>query len=197
MPRRYYKRYRMEFDLIRTTIPRFDLPDGFRWQSWDAVVRDEHAMVKFRSFNETIDADVFPAFRDYVSCKMLMQAISERADFLPLSTWLAVSDMNAIVGPIPVGTIQGVTPSQCVGAIQNVGVVPEFRGFGLGKALLVKSLHGFQESGLKRVTLSVTARNQNALTLYHKCGFRTFHTTYRSVPVSKEDFAKNPEVTVS
>lgn len=197
MPRRYYKRYRMEFDLKRVPLPEYPLADGFRWQQWDAVVCNEHAMVKFRSFQEAIDAEVFPAFRGYTGCQMLMQAISQRSDFLPTATWLIVSEMNSIVGPVPVGTIQGVTPSQYCGEIQNVGVVPEFRGFGLGKALLVKSLEGFRDAGLKRVTLIVTARNQNALKLYHRCGFRTFHTTYLSVPVTKEEFARNPEMTVS
>lgn len=187
----------MEFDLKRTQVPVCDLPDGFRWEKWSPAIRDEHAMVKFRSFHETIDADVFPAFRTYTGCRLLMQAISERADFLPAATWLIVSEMNSIVGPVPVGTIQGTTASQYVGEIQNVGVVPEFRGFGLGKALLANALSGFQQAGVKRVTLIVTARNQNALTLYHRLGFRTYHTTYRSVPVTREELARNPERTVS
>lgn len=197
MPRRYYKRYRMEFDLKRSHVPEYALPDGVRWQMWDSSVCDEHAMVKFRSFHETVDAEVFPAFRTYSGCKVLMRSLSERTKFLPATTWLAVSEMNSIVGPVPVGTIQGLTESQYVGAIQNVGVVPEFRGFGIGKALLVRSLHGFREAGLKRVTLTVTAKNRSALNLYQLCGFRTYHTTYRSVPVTKEEFAKNPEVTIS
>lgn len=197
MPRRYYKRYRMEFDLKQSAVTIPALPDGFRWDEWSSVAGDEHAMVKFRSFQETVDADVFPSFRTYTGCRILMQSISERNDFLPAATWLVVSEMNSIVGPVPVGTIQGVLPTQWVGAIQNVCVVPEFRGFGLGTALLAKSLAGFQEAGRKRVTLHVTARNRGALSLYERVGFRTFHTTYRSVPVSKEEFARNPEVTVS
>lgn len=197
MPRRYYKRYKMEFDLKRSEIPACELPDGFRWEPWDAVVCDEHAMVKFRSFQNTVDAEVFPSFREYQGCKMLMQSISQRMDFLPAATWLAVSEMNSIVGPVPVGTIQGVTPTTTVGAIQNLGVVPEFRGFGLGTALLVQSLVGFRDAGLKRVTLSVTSRNQKALMLYHRLGFRTSSTSYRSVSVTKEEFARNPVVTVS
>lgn len=184
MPRRYFKRYRMEFDLKRSAVPACDLPDGFRWEPWDVVSCDEHAMVKFRSFHETIDAEVFPAFRAFTGCRMLMQSLSERNDFLPASTWLIISEMNAIVGPVAVGTIQGIRSTQWVGAIQNLGVVPEFRGFGLGTALLAKSLDGFREAGLKRVTLHVTAKNQAALKLYQRVGFKTYHTTYRSVPVS-------------
>ena len=69
------------------------------------------------------------------------------------------------------------------GSIQNIGVVPEHRGLGLGRALVVKSLQGFALAGIERVVLEVTANNLTAVELYRSLGFRVVRTMYRVVPV--------------
>ena len=190
MPRAYYKRYRMEFDLRGTPLPGDALPEGFRFQTWDEAWTDEHAMVKFRSLRDTVDAVVFRSLSEYTGCRSLMRLIASRGDFAPTATWLILSEQNDFLGPLPVGTIQGVTPSATVGTIQNVGVVPEFRGFGLGAALLGRSLRGFADLGLKRAALDVTARNEGALRLYERCGFTRARTSYRSVYTARKAAAK-------
>jgi len=67
------------------------------------------------------------------------------------------------------------------GAIQNVGVVPEYRGRGLGRALVLQCLAGFQAAGVPRVYLEVTACNLPAVQLYRSIGFCLARTTYRAV----------------
>lgn len=67
------------------------------------------------------------------------------------------------------------------GAIQNVGVIPGHRRRGLGKALVYKSLAGFQSAGMERAFLEVTAENQGAVTLYETIGFRLVRTTYKAI----------------
>ena len=52
---------------------------------------------------------------------------------------------------------------------------------GIGRALLLKSLRGFQESGLNHVSLEVTAANEAALRLYVSLGFRLTKTLFREV----------------
>ena len=53
-----------------------------------------------------------------------------------------------------------------IGAIQNLGVVPEYRGQGLGRALVRQALEGFYQAGLRRAYLEVTAENSAAVRLY-------------------------------
>ena len=65
--------------------------------------------------------------------------------------------------------------------IQNLGVLPEYRGLGLGRALLLKALHGFCRLGLMRGSLEVTARNKRAVRLYHRAGFNIKKTIYREM----------------
>jgi ribosomal protein S18 acetylase RimI-like enzyme len=82
--------------------------------------------------------------------------------------------------PEDCGTIQGLGPTEVVGSIQNVGVVPEHRGLGLGRALVLKSLEGFALARRRRIVLEVTATNRPAVELYRSIGFRTVRTMYRT-----------------
>ena len=67
------------------------------------------------------------------------------------------------------------------GALQNVGIVAEHRRQGLGRALMLKAMRGFQQLGITRVSLEVTADNQGAVQLYESLGFRLTKTLFREV----------------
>ena len=173
-PLTYFKRYRMELDLSGA-LPRPVLLDGFGCVSWSDSLIDTHAAVMYDSFRDELDARIFRSFTSLSGCRELIRAIRTRDGFLPGSTWLIST------GDIAVGTIQGIAESRRWGAIQNVGVVPEYRGLGLGEALLLKALTGFRTAGLVRVYLEVTARNESAIRLYRKHGFRCTRTLYKGV----------------
>jgi ribosomal protein S18 acetylase RimI-like enzyme len=68
-----------------------------------------------------------------------------------------------------------------IGAIQNVGVLRRFRGLGLGKALVRRSLAGFHQSGLRNAYLEVTAENSAAVQLYRDVGFHRAKILYKAV----------------
>jgi ribosomal protein S18 acetylase RimI-like enzyme len=70
-----------------------------------------------------------------------------------------------------------------LGAIQNLGVVPAHRGRGLGEALLLQALQGFRAQGSLQALLEVTARNDPAVRLYRRVGFRCRKTLYKAVEV--------------
>ena len=81
------------------------------------------------------------------------------------------------------GTIQGVRRSRKLGAIQNVGITPHQRGLGLGRALVLKSLEGFRQAGVRNVYLEVTAENKAAVSLYRSIGFRITKTMVKKVEI--------------
>lgn len=172
----YFKRYRMELDL-RLPRPRVELPNGFRWIPWSPELLDAHAHMKFRCFAGETDSVVFPCLSNLGGCRDLMKAISTRAGFCPAATWLVYRAGEGV------GTVQGLTDSSRWGSIQNLGVLPEYRGLGIGLALLVKALNGFAAHGAKRASLEVTARNETAIRIYRGIGFRSRKTIYREVVV--------------
>jgi ribosomal protein S18 acetylase RimI-like enzyme len=170
----YYKRFRMEVDLDGS-LPPPELPWPYRFVAWREGLLDHHAEVKYLSFRDELDAEVFPCLGDRYGCQRLMREIRRKAGFLPGATWLVACPEGYC------GTIQGVMDRGPIGAIQNVGVVPSCRGLGLGRALVLQALDGFYRSGLRRVYLEVTAENGHAVRLYREAGFRRAKILYKAV----------------
>ena len=180
----YFKRYRMELEL-RHERPAAALPPGFWWLPWHDSLLDVHAEVKFLCFQQDLDSVVFPNLGHLAGCRELMSIIRNRVGFCPAATWLIVSAAGTAHDPAGgcVGTVQGVIDDSGRGAIQNLGVIPEYRGRGLGRALLLMALAGFASSGAARAMLEVTARNEPAVRMYRDVGFRSQKTLYRGVDV--------------
>lgn len=69
--------------------------------------------------------------------------------------------------------------------INNVAVLPQFRGRGLGTALMHHVIAEGRRLGARRATLEVRASNEAALRLYERLGFYVAATrkNYYSTPV--------------
>jgi GNAT superfamily N-acetyltransferase len=55
--------------------------------------------------------------------------------------------------------------------LSKIGVLPEFRGRGLGRWLVERSMERCRRQGLRRMRLDVSATNVTALRLYRSMGF--------------------------
>ena len=168
----YFKRFRMERPLDRP-VPPPALPSGLHWQPWRDDLIDLFARLKHDCFAAELDAQVFPNFATPAGCRELMRAIRGQRGFCRAGTWLAVGPDGAV------GTVQGVCQSGRWGAVQNVGVLPGWRGHGVGRALVLKALHGFRATGMRAACLEVTAANGPAVELYRRLGFRCTRTVYK------------------
>jgi len=177
----YIRRYRMEIDVANCRLAPPELPAGYRWIAWHPTLLSRHAAAKYYSFRDEIDSRVFPCLGDFSGCKRLMQEIARQDTFLPDATWLITCE-NAGFGELAdCGTIQGLAHSAYLGAVQNVGVSPAHRGQGLGRALVLKALHGFRSAGLTCVYLEVTGENVPAVELYRSIGFTLVRTMYKAI----------------
>ena len=179
MPQTYLKRYRMEISL-RQISPVLSVPVGYQFLPWSDHLLNAHALAKLRSFRNELDSQVFPCLGEEAGCRRLMGEISRRAGFVSDATWLAVYEREG--GAIDYcGTVQGIRDDMNCGGIQNLGVVPEHRGNGLGTSLLFHALYGFRRRHIAKVHLEVTAKNSNAVRLYRNIGFRHVKTVYKAV----------------
>jgi GNAT superfamily N-acetyltransferase len=169
----YFKRFKMEIELANIP-PVPPLPAGFSFVPWGDNLLEAHAEVKCRCFHDELDAAVFPNLASREGCLNLMTSIRQKSGFLPEATWLIAFDGGYCA------TVQGICERHRLGAIQNLGVTPAHRGHGLGRALLLKSLHGFIRRGLGRAMLEVTAQNEGAIRLYRTVGFRCIKTIYKA-----------------
>lgn len=178
----YFKRYRMEIDLRGQRFLPVSVPAGYRLLSWQPERLAEHAEAKYHSFRHEIDADVFSCLNDLDGCYRLMQEISVKEGFLPEATWLAACTRSGELEYC--GTIQGIRATHKYGAIQNVGITPAHRGCGLGSVLIAAALAGFQQVGLARAYLEVTAQNERAVRLYKRLGFHRTKTLFKAVELA-------------
>ena len=175
--RLYFRRFRMEVDLSAPVgVP--PLASGYRFLPWSEALCEAHAETKFLCFRDELDAEVFPCFTELDGCRRLMRSIVARDGFQPEATWLVAfgkpRDLEFC------GTIQGVRDARGFGAVQNLGVLPEHRGRGLGEALMCMALAGFRRGGIRKAFLEVTADNGEAVRLYERIGFRRVRTVYKS-----------------
>jgi ribosomal protein S18 acetylase RimI-like enzyme len=177
---RYFRRFRMEFSFAERDVDEPVLPEGYEFLPWNPLDLERHSQAKFSSFDGEVDAQVFPCLSTLDGCRRLMLEISSQRSFLPAATWLIHRNrQRGTETSIDCGIIQGLANSREAGSVQNVGVIRTERGIGLGRALLLKSLHGFREYGLRRVYLEATAENIRAVELYRSIGFRLIRTTYK------------------
>jgi [ribosomal protein S18]-alanine N-acetyltransferase len=179
----YFKRFRMDVDLVRPLPPPPVVPGEYRLAAWNDRLLETHAETKFQCFREELDANVFPSLASREGCRRLMAEICGRSGFVPQATWLLEHWPANARRPEPVGTIQGVADEQ-FGAIQNIGIVAPHRGRGLGSALLWHCLDGFRRAGIERAYLVVTARNSGAYRLYERLGFRQTQVVYKASEVA-------------
>ncbi|MDR0337218.1 MAG: GNAT family N-acetyltransferase [Planctomycetaceae bacterium] len=180
MPLQHIKRLQMVFDFANGSFPMLKLPTGFRYVAWRPEMLEIHADIKHRGFRNDLDARIFPTFRNYKQCVNLMQSISASPAFLPAATLLiANGDEHDLFEYV--ACIQGMRFSGEVGAVQNIAVLPDYRGRGIGRAILLGSLLGFRQHGIRRVTLEVTAENKPAVQLYTHVGFKTFNVHFLKI----------------
>ena len=185
MPVVYFKRHKMQIDLNKFSRAHDSGESVVRFIPWSEKTLGQHALAKWDSFRLEIDANVFPCLGSRDGCRQLMRDIALRDNFVPEATWLAIADLDG-KPEVPVGTIQGLRLNVIEGAIQNVGVVPQFRGMGLGRELIQRAIQGFRDTGCSKVNLEVTIHNTGAIRLYESIGFQYVGTVFKvgNVPVS-------------
>lgn len=180
----YIKRYRMEVRLERVPAEAWQsVPEGFVLLPWDTSLLNQHGDVKWESFRDELDVHVFPCLGQRDGCRRLMREISGRPDFVPQATWLACRHTDFDTAPQACGTIQGLQSGSKEGAIQNLGVHPQFRDLRVGRALLTAALRGFENVGCRFARLEVTAQNTAAIRLYERFGFQRVKTLFKVAEV--------------
>ena len=111
-----------------------------------------------RQYLARVEAPPLESIHDWVS----ENAKNNVAQFIAL-------DADRVVGWCDIAPGQRIG-SQHVGNL-GMGVVPEYRRRGIGKALLSAALSSAKEKGFERVELEVFASNSAALALYDQFGF--------------------------
>lgn len=86
-----------------------------------------------------------------------------------MTIYLAQKD-EKIIGKVHIQLISR------IGGIYGLGVLPEHRGKGFGREILIMAIEKLKEENAMEIMLQVATENSNALDLYSSCGFKEIST---------------------
>ena len=141
----------------------YDVPTTLRFQSDD--VQDRIRFTLNSTYVESLD---IPEAFEEMSAEEILTGFSHG----PQRTWWLASQDGIDLGVLLIGN----TDQPGVGELVYFGVIPEYRGRGIGASVLDFALKQFEEKGIGDVYLSVDERNAPAIRLYESRGFRRFQS---------------------
>jgi len=145
---------------LGTSLPNVPLPPGLRFEMWVPALADQFFAVYHAAFRER------PGYPNWGQEEWLAWTGVGEDEFRPELSLLASC------GDLPVGFITcGDGWQRGEVAIIQLGVRPEWRGQGIGSALLVETLRRFQAAGGDHVLLDVNVDNPRAARVYARLGF--------------------------
>jgi mycothiol synthase len=91
--------------------------------------------------------------------------LPEDEELRGMTIYLAEKD-DQIIGKVHLQLVNG------IGGIYGLGVLPEYRGKGFGRAILLNAIEKLKDAKATKIMLQVAAENATALSLYKSCGFQ-------------------------
>ncbi len=154
----------MRADLSQYDVPLVPIPEGLKLARFSEVSNDELRGPFFESFLDSRD-DLFlsetPAQHEQSFEKWFSRSEPYEED-----ASLVLKSDKKVVGFVLVREESGTL------GIGPIGIVPEFRGRGIGNALLSRCMSALKDHGFKDVFLEMSSTNIPAKALYLKHGFK-------------------------
>lgn len=146
----------MRFDLA-LAIPDVVVPGALTFLTWTPERIHDFFTVYQAAFRER------PGFPGW-SEEEWVQWTADEPSFRPDLTYLAVMDGQAA------GFLTS-AEEEDAGWVIQVGTRPEWRGKGIGAALMVQAMRAWKAEGKEAVMLDVNVNNPGAIRLYQQLGF--------------------------
>jgi ribosomal protein S18 acetylase RimI-like enzyme len=175
---RLFERLLMKLDANTLLTPgRASTAQRFRIAPWSTRHYDAAAAVVADAHIGHIDTQINDQYRTLDGARRLLYNIVQFPGFCQPSSYTAFD----IATGSAAGMVLSSFVSRDVAQITELCVKPDVRGAGLGYELLRQSVAALRGAGARRISLAVTAGNEDALRLYLRCGFRTARRFYAYV----------------
>jgi ribosomal protein S18 acetylase RimI-like enzyme len=152
-------------------LPVRHLP-GIDLEPWEENHFDEAATLITRAYADHVDSQINDQYRSLGGALRFLRNIIHYpgcGTFHPQAAWTAFPHGR----PEMCGLILTSVVNDGVGHITQVCAAPEFQGIGLGYELMRRAVESFRTAGYQGLSLTVTAANAAAHSLYERMGFRT------------------------
>jgi len=152
-------------------LPLRDLAGLVRFDNWSEYHNESAAVLIEDSYRGHVDSEINDQYRTLDGARRFIYNIINYPGcgaFTSSASQVAISNYGELAGLCLASIVNDRT-----GHITQVCVAPQFRGTGLGYELMRRSLLRLLHAGCRRVSLTVTSSNQEAIRLYVRLGFRT------------------------
>ena len=167
-----FERDFMTADLgLARDLPAHHVGRTVRLDNWADYHQEAAAILIEGAYHDHIDSLINDQYRTITGARRFLYNIINYPGcgvFAPSASLVAVSSFGVLAGLSLASIVNDRT-----GHITQICVSPEFRGTGLGYELMRRSLLRLLNAGCRRVSLTVTTSNDDALRLYQRLGFET------------------------
>jgi ribosomal protein S18 acetylase RimI-like enzyme len=166
-----------ERNFMRVETARADLSPGrvrrlAYIERWSDLYQDAAAQLIAAAYAGHIDGQINDQYRTPLGARRFLHNVIQYpgcGNFYRPASYAAFEASN---GRLCGMSLASLVAPRC-GHITQICVTPAARGTGLGHELLRQSLTTLRDVGCRSVSLTVTAANEDAVTLYERVGFRT------------------------
>jgi ribosomal protein S18 acetylase RimI-like enzyme len=174
-----------ERNFMRVETARADLSPGrvrrlVYIERWSDLYQDAAAQLVAAAYAGHIDGRINDQYRTPLGARRFLHNVIQYpgcGNFYRPASYAAFEASN---GRLCGMSLASLVAPQC-GHITQICVTPAVRGTGVGHELLRQSLTTLRDVGCRSVSLTVTAANEDAVTLYERVGFRTIQRFFALV----------------
>ena len=152
-------------------LPLRNVSGLIRLDNWADYHQEAAALLIEEAYQGHIDSFINDQYRTVAGARRFLYNIVNYPGcgvFAPSASLVAISSIGQLAGLSLASVVNDRT-----GHITQICVAPSFRGTGLGYELMRRSLLRLLHAGCRRVSLTVTSSNEEAIRLYVSMGFRT------------------------
>ena len=169
---RVFDRLLMKLDANAPLPPgRSSTTQRFRIEPWSDHHLDAAATVISLAYSGHVDSQINEHYRTVAGASSYLHNMVQfpgSALFSQAASYIAFHRTTGLAAGISLSSFV----ADDVGHIAEICVAPDARRTGLGYELLRQSIATLRDAGAKRISLTVTAANEEAISLYKRFGFR-------------------------
>jgi ribosomal protein S18 acetylase RimI-like enzyme len=152
-------------------LPLRNINGSIRLDNWADYHQEAAALLIEEAYQGHIDSFINDQYRTVAGARRFLYNIVNYPGcgvFAPAASLVAISNYGELAGLSLASVVNDRT-----GHLTQICVAPAFRGTGLGYELIRRSLLRLLHAGCRRVSLTVTSTNVDAIRLYARMGFKT------------------------
>jgi len=165
-----YERIFMRIDLSRDALAEGRVRRPMYLEKWSDHYQDAAAQLIAAAYTGHIDSRINDQYRSAAGARRFLYNIVQYPGCGAFYRPASYASFDAATGRLSGISLARIVAPEC-GHITQICVSPSLRGTGIGHALLRQSLTTLKEMGCRSASLTVTAANDDAVSLYKRVGF--------------------------